>query len=196
MIEILLAAVSLIAGAAAGYAVASRRSSTAVREAAHATAQAAAATESLRQQRVDCASHMLDIADLRDALARAQADVAATSARHESLREQWALDTRAASQREEQLIGAHEQRLLEVAAQHERYIAQVKADHETLRREFEALSAKALRGSQEALLQARAGAAWQGARCGRCGTGQARGGRATDGRARRKGARRGAAPDQ
>ncbi|WP_143340627.1 DNA recombination protein RmuC [Demequina sp. NBRC 110057] len=153
MIEILLVAASLVAGAACGYLLAARRSAAAVREAALASARADSATSALVVQQDACASHMLDITDLRERLSRAQSDAAGATARLESVRDQWALDTRAASQREEQLVAQHEQRLREVAADHERYVAQVRGDHESLRREFEALSAKALRGSQEALVQ-------------------------------------------
>ncbi|MDE0572597.1 DNA recombination protein RmuC [Demequina sp. B12] len=48
---------------------------------------------------------------------------------------------------------AFEQREQHLIAQHERYVDQVRSDHDTMRREFEALSAKTLRASQESLLE-------------------------------------------
>ncbi|WP_062069669.1 DNA recombination protein RmuC [Demequina sediminicola] len=71
-----------------------------------------------------------------------RSDTAVAQARAQHLEQQMAADAYAAREREAHLV-----------AEHERYVAQVRGDQELLRREFEALSAKTLRASQESLLE-------------------------------------------
>ncbi|WP_152649132.1 DNA recombination protein RmuC [Demequina flava] len=131
MVEILLVIVSLLAGLGVGYALAARRASALRTEAAVASSRA-----------TDLEAQAHAAASTREALTRREAELAAAHQRIESLTQQAAADAGAAERREQRLV-----------VEHEKYVQQVRGDHETMRREFEALSAKTLRASQESLLE-------------------------------------------